>query len=204
VVDANCDDARPGRPANLPDVELVEAAAAEFERVVRQLPADSWEWPTPSDISVRELVAHVVVGNRLTAMLLEGVDRDEARASLLGDQLGDDPVAAVVESAQRQTRAFAATPLDQLVAGPKGSNIPAAAYVRFRLVDLVVHAWDLLRAAHLDETLDPRVVVDVMNVVEPHLDEMLAFGAYGDGPSGTLTADASPQLRLLDWFGRRP
>jgi hypothetical protein len=35
-------------------------------------------------------------------------------------------------------------------------------------------------------------------------DDMLAFGAYGAGPSGTLPPDASPQSRLLDWFGRRP
>jgi hypothetical protein len=50
----------------------------------------------------------------------------------------------------------------------------------------------------------PRVVVGLLKVVEPHLDEMLAFGAYGAGPSGTLPPDASPQSRLLDWFGRRP
>jgi uncharacterized protein (TIGR03086 family) len=184
-------------------VELIEAAAAEFERVVRQLPAGSWQQPTPSEISVRELIRHVVVGNRFTALLVEGVDRDEARTMLTGDQLGDDPVAAVVQSARRQAQAFAATPLDRSVAGPQG-DVLVAAYVRFRLVDLVVHAWDLLRAARLDETLDPRIVVDVMNVVEPHLDEMLAFGAYGAGPSGTLAPDALPQNRLLDWFGRRP
>jgi len=192
-----------GPRASLRDVELIEAAAAEFERVVRQLPADSWERPTPSDISVRELIEHVVVGNRFTALLLEGVDRDEARTMLSSDPLGDDAVGAVVQSARRQARAFAATPLDQLVAGPKG-NVLAAAYLRFRLVDLVVHAWDLLRGARLDETLDPRIVVDVLNAVEPHLDDMLAFGAYGAGPSGTLAPDASPQSRLLDWFGRRP
>lgn len=154
-------------------------------------------------MSVRELVEHVVVGNRLTALLLAGVDRDEARTRLAGDQLGDDPVAAVVESARRQAEAFAATPPDRAVSGPKGA-VPAAAFLRFRLVDLVVHAWDLLRAAQLDETLDPRVVDDLIEEVEPHLDGLLAYGAYGAGPSGTLPADASPQSRLLDWFGRRP
>jgi uncharacterized protein (TIGR03086 family) len=184
-------------------VELIDAASREFERVVRQLPADSWDLPTPSEISVRELIEHVVVGNRFTALLLAGVDRDEARAMLAGDQLGDDPVAAVAESARRQAQAFAATPLEQPVAGPNGS-VPAAAYLRFRLVDLVVHAWDLLRAARLDETVDRRIVVGLLEVVEPHLDDMLAFGAYGAGPSGTLPVDASPQNRLLDWFGRRP
>jgi uncharacterized protein (TIGR03086 family) len=184
-------------------VELIDAASAEFERVVRQLPADSWDRPTPSELSVRELIQHVVVGNRFTALLLAGVDRDEARNMLTGDQLGDAPVAAVVESIRRQAQAFAVTPPGQPVAGPRGS-ISAAAFLRFRLVDLVVHAWDLLRAARLDETLDERIVVGLMTVVEPHLDDMLAFGAYGSGPSGTLPPDASPQSRLLDWFGRRP
>jgi uncharacterized protein (TIGR03086 family) len=182
---------------------LIDTASAEFERVVRQLPADAWNRMTPSDITVRELVEHVVVGNRFTALLLAGVERDAARSMLTGNQLGDDPVAAVVESARRQADAFAAAPPGQPVAGPKG-EIPAAAFQRLRLVDLVVHAWDLLRAARLDETLDPQVVAGLMELVEPHLDDILAFGAYGAGPSGTLPADASPQDRLLDWFGRRP
>jgi uncharacterized protein (TIGR03086 family) len=182
---------------------LIDAASAEFERVVRELPPDSWDRLTPSDYSVRELVEHVVVGNRFTALLLTGMDRDQARTLLAADQLGDDPVAAVAESARRQAQAFAATPSGQLVAGP-GGPVPAAAYLRFRLVDLVVHAWDLLRATGLDESLDPRIVVDVLTVVEPHLDDMLATGAYGAGPSGGLAADSSPQSQLLDWFGRRP
>ena len=185
------------------DVELIDAASAEFERVVRQLPADSWDRPTPSQFSVRELVEHVVVGNRFTALLLAGVDRDEARALLAGDQIGNDPASAVADSARSQAQAFAATPPERFVPGPNG-DVPVAAYLRFRLVDLVVHAWDLMRAAGLDETLDPRIVASLLQLVEPHLDEMLAYGAYGAGPSGTLPPTASPQSRLLDWFGRRP
>lgn len=152
---------------------------------------------------MRELVAHVVVGNRFTALLLAGVDRDEARAQLAGDQLGNDPAGAVADSLRCQAQGFAETALERSVAGPKG-DISAAAYLRFRLVDLVVHAWDLTRAAGLDETLDPQVVATLVQLVEPHLDDMLAYGAYGAGPSGTLPADASQQRRLLDWFGRRP
>ena len=185
-------------------MDLIDAASAELERVVRQLPADSWERPTPSDLSVRALVEHLVFGNRFTTLLLAGVDRDEARDGLAGDVLGDDPLAAVVESSRTQAVAFAATPAEQPVAGPKDTLVTATAFLRFRLVDLVVHAWDLLRAAGLDETLDPQVVVRLIEVVEPYLDEMLATGAYGHGPSGTLPSDASPQRVLLDWFGRRP
>ena len=184
-------------------MELIDAASAEFERTVRLLPADCWDRLTPSDVSVRELVEHVVVGNRFTALLLDGVGRDEARAAVAGDQLGADPVAAVVESAARQARAFAAARPDRLVPGPKG-EITAEAFRRFRLIDLVVHAWDLRRAAGLDETLDPLVVSGLMELVEPHVDELVAYGAYGAGPSGALLADAPAQARLLDWFGRRP
>ncbi|PQP22631.1 TIGR03086 family metal-binding protein [Rhodococcus opacus] len=184
-------------------MELILAASAEFERVVRQLPVDSWDLPTPSQISVRDLVEHVVVGNRFTSLLLAGVDREQARNMLTDDQLGDDPVAAVAESSRHQAEAFAAAPSEQPVPGPNG-DVPAEAFLRFRLVDLVVHAWDLLRAAGLDETLDPPVVAGLSRVVEPYLDDMLAFGVYGEGPSDTLPPDASQQTRLLDWFGRRP
>jgi uncharacterized protein (TIGR03086 family) len=182
---------------------LIDAASAEFERVVRELPPDAWERPTPSDMSVRALVAHVVSGNRFTALLLQGVPRDDARSRLAGDLLGEDPVAAVVASAREQAQAFAAAPPDKRVPGPNGDS-SAAAYLRFRLVDLVVHAWDLLRAAGLEEAVDPRIVVDVRDMVAPHLDDMLATGAYGAGPSGTLPPGTSPQSELLDWFGRRP
>lgn len=171
--------------------------------MVRELPVDSWDRPTPSEISVHDLVEHVVVGNRFTAMLLAGIERHAAAASLAGYQLGEDPVVEVVESARQQSAAFAVTVPGQLVAGPRG-DVTVEAFLRFRLVDLVVHAWDLLHAAQREEDLSSPVVADLVAVVEPHLDEMLAYGAYGAGPSGTLPSDASPQRRLLDWFGRRP
>jgi uncharacterized protein (TIGR03086 family) len=183
-------------------VELIDAASAEFERVVRQLPADSWERPTPSAIPVRELIEHVVVGNRFTALLLAGLDRDEARARVTGDQLGDDPVAAVVGSARQQEQAFAETDPMQTVAGPKG-EISAAAFLRFRLVDLVLHAWDLLPGARLEETLDPRVVAELVEVVEPHLGEMLAYGVRPWSQRHAANR-CFAAIRLLDWFGRRP
>ncbi len=184
-------------------MDLVRAASAELERAVRQLPADSWDLPTPSEITVRELVEHVVVGNRFTAMLLAGASRVDARAALGGDQLGPDPLAAVLESARAQQAGFATTSPETVLDGPKG-DITAQEFRRFRLIDLVVHAWDLLRATGQDERLDPDVVRGLLAVVEPHLDAILAFGAYGDGPSGTLPPDTDPQHRLLDMFGRRP
>jgi uncharacterized protein (TIGR03086 family) len=184
-------------------MDLISAASAEFERAVRQLSADSWSRPTPSDMTIREVVEHVVAGNRLTAMLITGVPRSEAKAVLTGDQLGQDPVSAVIESSARQAEAFADTAADQPVEFP-GGDLRARDFLRFRLIDLVVHAWDIRRGAGLDETLTPAVVDALWAQIESHLAELVAFGAYGEGPSGELPADASTQTRLLDALGRRP
>lgn len=183
-------------------MDLLDSASRQFERVVRQLPADAWMLDTPSQMTVRALVEHVVVGNRFTALLLTGVNRDAARNGSAARPLGDDPLAAVTESAREQSVAFAGAPPQQLVPGPQ-KMVTAAAFLRFRLVDLVVHAWDLLRAAGLDETLDPAVVRELLEIVEPHLPQMLATGAYGMGPSGRVGTDAPLQTLLLDRFGRR-
>ena len=77
-------------------VELISATSAQSSNErLRQLPAGLSEQPTPSGISVRELIEHVVLGNRFTALLLAGVDRHEAQTMLAGTQVGDDPVADV-------------------------------------------------------------------------------------------------------------
>jgi uncharacterized protein (TIGR03086 family) len=184
-------------------MDLVAAASADFERVVAALPPGSWDRPTPSEVSVRELVEHVVAGNLFTAGLLAGASRDDARAAVASDPLGGDPLSAVTASCAAQREAFAAAAPDQTVPHPNG-DLPVEAFRRFRLVDLVVHAWDLTRAAGLDERLDPAVVRGLWDLVEPHLSEMAAFGAYGDGPTPDLPDDTPLQTRLLDAFGRRP
>jgi hypothetical protein len=86
---------------------------------------------------------------------------------------------------------------------PSG-DISVDTFVRFRLGELVVHAWDLAVGAGLDPSLDPAVVEGLWVLVEPHLDEMRSMGTFGDGASGNLPEDASTQTRLLDAFGRRP
>ncbi|MFB6722937.1 maleylpyruvate isomerase family mycothiol-dependent enzyme [Kribbella sp. NPDC056345] len=178
------------------DVKLLVTASGEFERVVRELPEGAWELPTPCEVDVRELVEHVVVGNRFAAAALAGVSAAEACEAALAQEF-DLP-----ESAAQQIEAFRRAADDQVVHHP-GGDISAEEFLRYRLVDVVVHAWDLLRAAGLDETLDAAVTEGLWALVEPHLPDMLAFGSYGDGSSGNVASDTSAQLRLLDAFGRQ-
>ena len=72
----------------------------------------------------------------------------------------------------------------------------------FFLGDVVVHTWDLARAAGLDESLEGDVVHDMLVNMEP-LDEMLrASGQYG--PKVEVAADADEQTRLIAFTGRQP
>ncbi|TDD57823.1 maleylpyruvate isomerase family mycothiol-dependent enzyme [Kribbella antibiotica] len=180
-------------------MELLVAASAEFERVVTELPEGSWELPTPCEVSVRELVEHVVEGNRFAVAVLAGASATAAWGAVRAQKFGPD---AVQESAAGQVEAFRAVAGDDVVHHPAG-DITAEAFLRYRLVDVVVHAWDLLTTAGLDETLNTKLTEGLWALVEPELAEMLAFGSYGDGPSGTVTPEAPAQLRLLDAFGRR-
>lgn len=187
-----------GRPAT----DLLRRADAELERIVASLGVDDWGRPTPSEVSVRELVEHVVQGNLFAERLLEGVSASDALAGLDGDLLGTDTLASLRGSARRQLAAFAAADPDRALHHPSG-DIDLATFLRFRAGDVLVHAWDIAHAAGLDEHLDPEAVMGLWTLVEPHLEEMRASGAYGEGASEQLPADVPLQTRLLDAFGRR-
>jgi uncharacterized protein (TIGR03086 family) len=184
-------------------VDLLHAAAAQFERIVASLPAEAWDNATPSDITVREIVDHVVAGNIFAIRLLAGASAAEATVGLDANHLGDDPLFAVSATCESQWSAFAGADEDRALHHPSG-DISVDTFVRFRLGELVVHAWDLAVGAGLDPSLDPAVVEGLWVLVEPHLDEMRSMGTFGDSASGNLPEDASTQTRLLDAFGRRP
>lgn len=185
------------------ELHLLEAADAEVERIVAAISPGAWNNATPCDITVREVVDHVVGGNYFAIRLLAGASAADAVAGLDADQLGDAPFAAVTSSCKAQREAFAAADQSRAFHHPSG-DITFETFLRFRLGDLVVHAWDVATGAGLDPSLDPAVVGGLWAMVEPHLDDMRAMGGFGTGASNALPVGASLQYQLLDAFGRRP
>lgn len=177
-------------------------ASAELERVVAALPVDAWTAPTPCDITVREVVDHVVAGNLFAVRLLAGATADGARAGLDDDHLGGDPAGAVRSSCAGQVAAFEAADPGRALHHPIG-EISLETFLRFRLGELVVHGWDLTVGAGLDARIDDELAAGLWSMVEPHVEEMRTMGAFGDGASAALPRDATAQARLLDAFGRR-
>jgi uncharacterized protein (TIGR03086 family) len=179
--------------------ERYRRVAGRFTARVNEVPEGTWEHPAPCDGWVaRDVVRHLVewIPAFLTAAggpplsVGPSVDDDPAGAWAALDagiqSLLDDAVASATE-----------------VSHPRaGTHRLDDAIAMFFLGDVVVHTWDLARAAGLDETLDADVVHDMLVGMEP-LDEMLrTSGHYG--PRVEVPADADEQTRLIAFTGRRP
>jgi uncharacterized protein (TIGR03086 family) len=78
--------------------------------------------------------------------------------------------------------------------------VPGSVYAGHRLIDVLVHGWDLAKGTGQDATLDPELVDACWEVVEPQLDMLAGSGAFGT--TVEVGPDASPQTRLLAALGR--
>jgi uncharacterized protein (TIGR03086 family) len=129
-----------------PLVAALDGAA----RAVAAVSAGQWSLPTPcTDWTVRQLVNHVVGGNRLTTRVLRGEQLpplDQLGRRGHEDQLGDDPAAAFHSSGDELLAALRVPGvLERPHALPVGT-LPGPAVVHLRTVETLVHGWDLVRA----------------------------------------------------------
>lgn len=186
-------------------LDALARANSGYER--RLLAVDCARWGQPSVCegwSIRDVVDHVLGGNRFAVGLLAGQSADEALAYALELGFDGDPVTLHRESATAQHDAFAATgALERLVHHPAG-EIDGQHFLSFRLGDLVLHGWDLARSTGGDDDLDQKLLPAVWDAYQPMLGAADEHGAFRAGPSGSVAADAPLALRLLDLTGRRP
>ena len=71
----------------------------------------------------------------------------------------------------------------------------------FGLADVLVHTWDLARAAGLDERLDPDEVHGFLIGMEP-MDQAMRGEHFG--PRVPVPDDADEQTKLIAFTGRTP
>ena len=160
-----------------------------------------WTLQTPcSEWDVQYLVAHVVGGNRFAVSILGGMTASEAMTRVLAvPQLGGDAMAAWTTTSEAQRSAFRETPATAQIRHPLG-EITSIEFLRFRVFDVTVHAWDLARAIGADEHLAPDLVDAVIAIIDVGPPGM----GFGLKALGRTDVDASPQTRLLDLTGRGP
>ena len=172
--------------------------AAGLSRRISEVPAGAWANPAPCEGWVaRDVVRHLVewVPSFLPA---------EAGVKMLPiPSVDDDPAAAwAALDAALQAALDDAGVAQAEFDSRAGRHTVEGAIAMFILPDVLIHTWDLARAAGLDETLDAQEVHDLFVGMQPY-DEMLRqSGHYG--PRVEVPADADEQTKLIAFTGRRP
>lgn len=150
---------------------------------------------------VRALVNHIVSGNLWVPELVSGRTIEDVGDRLDGDVLGDDPVRAYQRSARAAGEAFGEPgALERMVAVSYGP-VTAAVYCGHRLIDVLIHGWDVARSTGRDARLDTALVDACWEVVEPQADVFAGSGMFATDV--TPPDDSDRQTRLLALLGRR-
>ncbi|MGH9105332.1 MAG: TIGR03086 family metal-binding protein [Acidimicrobiales bacterium] len=178
--------------------ERFRRLSADFTARVTAVPADRWTNPSPCEGWTARDVAGHLIGNVGFFFNLVG---KEPPAGPSGE---DDPVEAWLTARDALQSALD----DPDAAGPEydsqamgGRGTFEQAVDRFGNLDVLVHTWDLARAAGLDERLDPDEVHRAFQAVLP-MDAMLRSpGACG--PKLEALPGADEQTRFLAFLGRR-
>ena len=183
--------------------ERFARVAAQFTERIRAVPDDSWEDPAPCEGWVaRDVVRHLIGWLPGPGYLLGTWSVDTGPLP----SVDDDPLGAweAVRAAIQAALDDPAVADREEDAGPPGRLTFAAAVDMTVTPDVLVHTWDLARAAGLDETLDPDEVGRQMagiRAMPPEVDAaMRDSGHYG--PKVEVAADADEQTQLLAFMGR--
>lgn len=171
--------------------------AERFTAVVDDVPEDAWEASSPCEgWTARQVLDHVVESQHgFLARFdlepsLEGVDDVRACWRLVRDAMQrglDDPATAQTE-----------------YAGMFGQTTFEATVDDFMSADLLIHAWDIARAAGLEEhePMPPEEVERLDARLRPMGDSLRMPGVFG--PEVPVPDDAPAQDRLLGFLGRQP
>ena len=174
-------------------------AADGFTDRVREVPEGAWERPAPCEGWVaRDVVRHLV------EWVPGFFEAGGAGLTAEAPSVDEDPVGSwlALDGAIRARLADPASAAAEIAHPHVGTHRFDDAVGTFVLGDVLVHTWDVARAAGLDEHLDPELVHDLLVGMEP-MDEVLRtsgqFGARVEVP-----ADADEQTRLIAFTGRQP
>ena len=185
-----------------PALDHLDAAAEEADRLVAAVPPGQWGDPTPCDgWDLRALVGHLTAGHRRVAAGLRGEEVTDADG-VDGD--GGEGPAAAHRAGVDELLAAARAPgaLDRTVSIPFGT-VPAAMALHLRLVELLVHGWDVARASGGTARCPDAVVEEALAFRRAALAELPPEDRPFAAPRPV--ADDAPALdRLVALLGRSP
>ncbi|MBA2597640.1 MAG: TIGR03086 family metal-binding protein [Chloroflexota bacterium] len=185
----------PGDP-----VSRLRQANEVFLTVLREVRPEQMTLPTVNDgWDVRELLNHLVRGNRWTVENLRTGGAPRPTADLIGDRA---PLDAYAESAEAMIAAFQEPgALGRTVQMPFG-EMPGAGLAAFRFNDLLAHAWDLAKATGQNTDLAPELCEIALAASRQRLEGRdRAQSPFKDEVS--VPAEACAADRLAGYLGKQ-
>lgn len=177
-------------------IVLYRAATVQAVTLVEAVRIDQLDWPTPcSEWTVQQLIDHLVGGTEYVLAAASGRQPVSVDGSMSSDY----------RRGVQQVLATVAQPgvMERICASPLGFDWSVAQAVAGTFMDVLIHTWDLARATHQDDQLDPDLVRACTAMFVP---EMPQRGREAGiiGPEVAVGANASAQDRLLAAMGRTP
>jgi uncharacterized protein (TIGR03086 family) len=170
-------------------------------RIVAAIAADRWQAATPCpEWDVHGLVNHLVSGNLWAAELGAGATIEEVGQRFDGDRLGADPAEAYAASASAASDVFHRPGALDAPCAVSYGPVPGSAYAGHRLIDVLIHGWDLATATGQDATLGDDLIEACRQITEPQAELLRASGAFAKEVA--VPPDATAQARLLALLGR--
>lgn len=171
------------------------AAMAGFAHVVAELDDTELDQASMCDgWTIRDVVEHVIGGDRFAAIVLDGGSLPDAIEAVMGvDHLGDDRDASLAEASAAARLGFTES-LDRSVDHPVGV-VPARRFIGFRVLDQLGHTWDIAEALGNEATLDPIAVgvgLAIVELEQEMLDTSAHFAASTDGTAAFGSAGPVP------------
>ena len=164
-----------------------------FTKVVESVDASRWGAPSPCpDWDARGVVEHVIGFHEALFLKPLGVKADRPR---------EDPVARWKATDAALTEALTDGSLDQEVKGPMGDTTPRSLLPALT-GDVLMHSWDLARAADMDVELDPDLSASALKMGQKNAEMLEKSGMFG--PPVDVPQHAPIQDRMLGQFGRDP
>ncbi|GAA4283748.1 maleylpyruvate isomerase family mycothiol-dependent enzyme [Brevibacterium daeguense] len=190
----NPDSSRRPEPA-----ERHRQTAATFTEVVRAVPDERWDSPSPvAGWTARDVLRHLVewstgfIESSSEVRLNRGPGLDEDPAGAW--EAHRDAIQAILDDPEQASAPVANEHLGEMTV--------AEAIDTIYTDDIFMHTWDLAKATGQDIALDPHRCEQIASA-PPEVEELMRVSGQF-GPRVPVSDDASPQDRMAAFIGRDP
>ena len=183
-------------------IDGLERCYAQLAGVATTVTPDLLSAATPCEgWSVQQTLNHTLGAGWMFTKVNEG-EQVSPPSQDGPDLVGADPAAAVQALAQANVSSWRTGGLDGERTYPFGT-FPAQAGLMVNLGEVAIHAWDVAQATGAPLRVDPDVATMLLAFYQQMpMDQFRAGGAFGT--EITVSADDTPETRILAFLGRQP